>query len=676
MNSMFYVKLAAQNLKKNKETYVPYIVSCIGTIFIYFMLLAFTYNPGLSGMPDSVSLKQLFGIGRGVVTVFAVIFIFYTNSFLMKRRKKEIGLYALLGLEKRHVARIMFFESLMIAVGTIGLSLLLGAVFGKLLFLVLTRAVAYTNESTFVITQEAVLPTLTLFLMLFALTFLWNYIQVKTSNPISLLHAGSSGEREPRARVLLVLIGILGIGFGYYEALSVESIFEALMVFFIAVISVVIGTYATFTSGSIAILKKLKKNRRFYYKPEHFISVSNLIYRMKKNAVGLGNICILSTMVLIVVSTTTSLFLGKQDMLEHRYIHDLEVTWENGKMLDGYAKKLISRKAEEFHLSIEREYDVNSAKISLFRSPKEETSFFILKREETNRMSDSEVMDSYYMLELMDLDTYNRMEKKQETLESNELMLFAQTGYYDLTTMQILDSTFHVKKELNALPYAGGKTGKQMMNSYTLIVKDERIIEDLLARAKKAIGSEEGYQNGGMERHYAVDINGSDSERRSFADSVVHELEEKAPKAEVESLDLKKDNWNSLFGGLLFLGGFLGVLFLCALIMIVYFKQVSEGYEDAGRFLVLKKVGMDARDIRGTIYTQIRIVFLIPLVTAIVHEAVAFHIVKKLLSMFELYNTRLIVGCTVSVTAVFVLLYLVIYMLTARVYNRIVVKNQ
>lgn len=666
LNSGFYLKLAVQNLKKNKETYVPYIISCIGTIFIYFMLLSFTHNPGLNGIPESESLKQLFSIGKGVVTIFAVIFIFYTNSFLMKRRKKEIGLYGILGLEKRHVARVMFYESLIIAVSTIGLSILFGAVFGKFLFLALVRAVNFTKGSTFIITTEAVIPTLSLFLILFALTFVWNYIQVKVSNPINLLKSGNAGEREPKARAILVLIGILGIAFGYYEALIVKNVFEAIMIFFVAVISVVIGTYATFTSGSIAILKRLKKNKRYYYKPEHFISVSNLIYRMKKNAVGLGNICILSTMVLIVVSTTVSLFLGKEDMLHQRFTHDIEVTWNNGEMADQLAEETIRKEAEKYDVSIVRTYDVSSVTADIFRS--KENGFIVLK--DDKGLSQSDIMDGYARMEFIDLDSYNKMEGKKETLKDNEILLFYLDGYYDETDITILGRDFKVKEELNTLDYAGEKSGKQIMNSFTIVVKDQKVMKDIADRYVKE--GEDSVYNGRMERHYAADISGTDVNRRKFADSVIDGLRAQEPMPLVSSMDQQKDDWNTRFGGLLFLGGFLGILFLCALVMIVYFKQVSEGYEDSERFQVLKKVGMDKRDIRGTIYTQIRIVFLVPLITALIHEAVAFKIIQKLLIMFDLYNTKLILTCTISVSVVFVILYLIIYLLTARVYDRIV----
>jgi putative ABC transport system permease protein len=330
VNKFFYPKLALVNLKKNGNTYIPYILTCIGSIVAFYTMVSIHSNKGLEKMSGFENLKMILFLGIIVIGIFAVIFLFYTNSFLIKRRKKELGLYSILGLEKKHIARVLFYETVFVMVISLSLGLISGILIGKLLFLLLLNIVHFKSPLSFHIDYWGLLITAGVFLAIFGLTLVTNFLQVQLSNPIDLLKGGQHGEKEPKSSWIVTLIGIVSLGTGYGIALSVKTPLEALMLFFVAVVFVIIGTYALFISGSITLLKRLKKNRKFYYQSRNFIAVSGMIYRMKQHAVGLANICILSTMVLVTLSTTVSLYVGQEGMRRDFYPLDVSLVSEAG----------------------------------------------------------------------------------------------------------------------------------------------------------------------------------------------------------------------------------------------------------------------------------------------------------------------------------------------------------
>ncbi len=672
MKFTFYLKLALTNLKKNRETYFPYFLACLGTIFMYFLFVSFAYNEGLQNISGRDMVYSLFLIGKIVVIVFAVIFIFYANSFLMKRRKKEIGLYSILGLEKRQISAVMFFESLLMAAASLIGGLLFGSIFGNLLFRILMRLINTAPDSTFILNPAHFAETAIFFGIVFLFTFLFNDIQVRISKPISLLKSANEGEKEPKSSIIITLIGLVSLGYGYYIALTEESILLAIIKFWGAVILVIIGTHALFTSGSIFILKTLKRNRRFYYNPNNFISISNLIYRMKKNAAGLANICILSTMILVTVSTTIALYAGKEDMLRARNPRQLAVTCSTDAIPLSELSGQMEEYAEKHNVTLVDAQNFSYTAFNLMRiDPDGGTSF---ETTPDYMLSYSSLDIYYYEFTVILLDDYNRMEGTEETLEPDEIILFSKVNDYGHDTLTMPFATFRVKEEVDELSFTSPKADLSMDRG-AIIVVDSRETLDKITESYMALENRENLYLYTYNRAQA-DLKGDKEDRIAFIEEYREAMKEayglNNSTFTVLSYDLDRIEWNELYGGFLFLGVALGLLFLMAMVLIIYFKQVSEGYEDRNRFEVLQKVGMDKRDIRRTINKQLRLVFFLPLIGALIHLAVAFRILRSLLAMFQLERTGLIVLCFVAVSAVFSVIYFIVYQLTSKIYYKIV----
>lgn len=670
MKLTFYLKLALTNLKKNRETYFPYFLACVGTIFMYFLFESFVYNEGLRNLNGKEMVYVIFMIGESVVTVFAAIFIFYANSFLMKRRKKEIGLYSILGLEKRQISAVMFFESLIMAVISLVMGLVLGVVFGKLSFLVLMRLIDASPDSSFILSPTGFLKTAILYSVIFLLTFFFNDIHVRKSKPIALLKSSNEGEKEPRGSILITLIGAATLGYGYYIAITEESILMAMLKFWVAVIMVIIGTQCLFTSGSIFTLKALRKNKRFYYNPNNFISVSNLIYRMKKNAAGLANICILSTMILVTVSTTFALYIGKQDMLKARNPRQFAISCSADEVpLDRLAVQLEDA-AVSHQITLKNVQAFPYISMTLYRPDGGPT--FETAPEDAIYYSNTELY--LYEFTILLLEDYNRLEGINETLDSNEVIYFSRVGNYGYDTVTLPFASLTVKKEVDSMSFTSPKADVSMNRGAVMIVKDQAVLDGLV----------EGYQalldhrslNLASKIQLQTDLEGTEESKiefvQAFRKAVREEYGTKNGSISFLSYDLDNIEWNAMYGGFLFLGVSLGMLFMMAMVLIIYFKQVSEGYEDRNRFEVLQKVGMDRRDIKKTINRQLRLVFFLPLIGAMIHLAFAFKILRNLLAMFQLENSRLILLCFAGVSLAFALIYIIVYQLTSRVYYKIV----
>lgn len=657
----FYARLALTNLKSNKSTYIPYILACIGTVFTYFLLSALAGNKGMEHIPASESLMALFRMGVWVTAIFSILFILYANSFLMKRRKKEIGLYSILGLEKRHISFVLFYEMLFMSIIGIAFGLLLGAAFGKLCFLILLHAVSAAPGSEFLISSEVVGGVVLFFGILFFITFIINYIQVKTNNPIALLTGEKAGEKEPKASILLTLIGTLGIAFGYYMALESNSVMQSIPTFFIAVICVIIGTYATFTSGSIAVLKRLKKSKAYYYKANHFIAVSNMLYRMKKNAAGLASICIISTMILVVLSTTLALFDGRDELARMSAPHDLSLRIREGKGEEEKIIKALSQTAEKHHVKIDwlaEYYEANTSAML------EEDVFGKIYN-----LYDSENPQLVYNMRFIPQSDYTRISGEETELKENEVLLYCKTGEYKKEDITVFGKELVIREQIDASSLFGEKKEEGVISEFYFIVKDKAVAASFLEE-KEGEGS------------YVVcaEFSGLRESKIALAGEVKKVLKEKCgiePKnIQVESYEVKVDTWNSMYGGLLFLGIILGILFIMAMVLIIYFKQVSEGYEDRIRFEVMEKVGMSKEEIKTAINKQVQMVFFLPVAGAVVHLAFAFRIIQNLLLLFGFANTRALLFSVVIVVLLFSVLYYYVYMMTKRAYRQIISRKE
>lgn len=656
MNKLFYPKLAATNIKKNYQTYIPYILTSIGTIIMYYIMKSITLEKGLDGIRGSAQIKTVLAMGSFIIALFSLIFLYYTNSFLIKKRKKEFGLFIVLGMEKRHISKIMFFETIYVAFISIILGLSGGMVLSKLMYMLLLKLLRFEVPMGYSISFQSIYYTLGLFGFIFLLTFITNLRQIHLANPIELLQGGQVGEKEPKTKWLLTLVGLVSLVSGYTIALTTESPIAALYKFFIAVILVIIGTYCLFTSGSITFLKILRRNKNYYYKTKHFTTVSGMMYRMKQNAVGLANICILSTAVLVMLSSTVTLYLGTEDSLRTRFQRniiisssDISKDYRNGIKDTTY--KVLNR----HNIKGENISDYRSIYLSAIR-----------KGDSFNIKDKNEYTTDTNFLFFIPLEDYNAIHNTASTLEDNEIFMIASEEYTH-DTLTIFDNTFHIKEDSNSLCDSFIDMGGTF-SSFFIVVNDMSHIEELYTSCYGDF--KESFIS--YEHIYGFDVNTDYDETLKIAKELRSSLKEDYSSSTVQSVAESKETFYSLHGGLFFLGIFLGALFIMATVLIIYYKQISEGFDDKARFEIMKKVGMSREEIKKSIRSQVLTVFFLPIVTAAIHIGFAFKIITKLFVVVNITNVTLFIWCTVGTILVFGLFYGIIYGLTAKVYYKII----
>jgi putative ABC transport system permease protein len=612
-------------------------------------------DKGLNQMSGGASLKIILQLGTYVIGFFSVIFLFYTNSFLIKRRKKELGLYNILGMEKRHIAKVLFWENLFVSFVSIIMGLLWGIALSKLMFLILLKILNFDVVMGFSISYPSLLKTALLFVAIFGLIFMNHLRQIHLSKPIELLKGGQVGEKEPKTKWLLTLTGILSLSAGYYISLNTESPLAALYMFFVAVILVMIGTYALFTAGSTALLKMLRKNKRYYYQTNHFINVSGMIYRMKQNAVGLANICILSTCILVMVSTTVSIYIGMEDVLQSMFPRNIFISADNvSKEKADMLSNNIREIAEKNYSGVKNTVHYRSKN---FIALQNKNSF-------TDGRNKSIALNNICSVELVPLSEYNNIGNKFISLNENEVLLYTGKGELADDSMKILGNNFKIKKRLNSLSM-NGIASSENTNSYFIVVRDETIIEKITGDELNGSQSELSY-------YYAFDTDSSADLEMKLTSEINEEMQKLSIEGRSIGLEETRGSAYSIYGGLLFLGIILGTLFVMATVLIIYYKQISEGYDDKERFKIMQKVGMSKTEIKKSISSQVLIVFFLPLVSAIIHIAFAFKVIVKLLAVLHLTNVPLFIQCTAGTIFVFAIFYAFVYILTSRVYYRIV----
>ena len=656
MSKMFYAKLAVINIKKNGKTYFPYILTCIGTIIMFYILHFISVNDGLDNMSGGDALKILLNLGTYVIGFFSIIFLFYTNSFLIKRRKKELGLYNILGMEKKHIAKVLFWETLFVSIISMVVGLIGGILLSKLMFLVLLKILNFKVPMGFFISTQSLIVTAILFGIIFVLSLINNLRQIHLAEPIELLKGGATGEKEPKTKWILTLFGVLCLTAGYYIALTTESPIAAMNLFFLAVLLVIIGTYSLFTVGSIALLKILRNNKKFYYKTNNFINVSGMIYRMKQNAVGLANICILSTAVLVMLSTTVSLYIGMDDLLRTRYPRNIAINAKN--VSDETSQILDSIITEEVN-----KLDIPINNIVRYRS----MSLLVAQDKNSFSVANSESVSTVDIsaINLMPLSEYNRIENQSATLNKDEVLLFSFRGEVTGDSINISGNEFKIKERINNLT-TDGMDSAMMVNSYYVVVPDEETIQQILSSDENI----NAFEN--LDYYYAFDTESDAKSELTLTNTLNSKLQEASINGSAESVEESRESFFSLYGGLFFLGIFLGALFIMATVLIIYYKQISEGYDDKNRFEIMQKVGMSKAEVKKSIRSQVLMVFFLPLATAVIHIAFAFKVITKLLALLNLTNVSLFAICTVGTILVFAIFYAIVYYLTARIYYKIV----
>lgn len=628
---------------------------------MYYMVSSLSMNPNMMNMIGGDVMQQILSLGIYVITVFAVIFLFYTNSFLIKRRKREFGLFNILGMEKKHLSIVIALESMIVFLVSMVLGIGIGILLDKAFYLLIAKMLNASIALGFYISYQSIVNSIILFLIIFVLMYLFSLIQINLSNPIELLHGDQHGEKEPKTKWLLAIIGLICLGTGYYMSVSIQDPVTAFAFFMVAVILVVIGTYMLFTAGSIVILKLLRKNKRYYYKTNHFISVSNMIYRMKQNAVGLGNICILSTMVLVMLSTTISLWVGMNDIIETRFPRDITVSINSVDSNQAlYTIDDMNYAIEQAGIQTEDELVYRTLSVSAFN----QGNTYTFGNENASLQDISNVVVLYFIT----LDDYNRTEGTNVSLAPDEVLVFPSGKQFDHKTIDIASNTFKVKGILDSIK-ADSNYSANLQNSMFVVVDSMDtlfMIDDL---QKQEYGDNASYI------HTSYDFNLSKSEEMSVKEATDALIANYPGDTTYMMVDTQEGNYEdllSLYASFLFIGIFLSFLFIMATVLIMYYKQITEGYEDKKRFEIMQKVGLNKREVKKTINSQVLTVFFLPLVVAAIHIVFAFPMIEKMLRLLYLDNTNLYIMTTVICFGVFALVYVLIYFLTSKVYYGIV----
>lgn len=670
MHKGIFSRLAKQNIRNNKSTYIPYIITCIFCIAMIYMMEFLRDCPTLDqAVRQADEVRMIVFTGEIVVEIFCIIFLIYSNSFLMKRRQKEIGLYNILGLERNHIGIVMFLETIITSIGSLAGGIAAGIIGSKLALLLLLKLLHIPSVLGFYISVKGIFTCLFMFGIIFLMILFLNLAKIHLSRPVELLRGNNTGEKEPAAKWLMALIGFICLGAGYYLAVTTESPIKAITIFLLAVILVMAGTYLLFTAGSIVILKFLRRRKSFYYRTGNFISISGMLYRMKQNAVGLASICILSTGVLLMISMTVSIYFGMNDIMLNRYPYDVDMSVtsisedECQTAIEAFEKAIADNKVP-VEKSVEEIYlDIVCSKNG---------DQILIKPANTIRNS-----DSVLVLSLLNQAEYERLTGISANLNDGEIF-----AWYPLAVQKdsvtVDETEFTVKKWLDKNPLTCGEDA--VSDNAVLVVTDEdfKKFDEMRTEMYKGVSSAPAGED--LTLHLGLDITGSETDKIDFGTpvmEVVKDLKKNGGLSENSWITsgIRQQEYESYYadnGSLLFIGIFLGSLFLMGTAMIIYYKQISEGYEDQKRFEIMQKVGLSRREVRSSVRRQILMVFFLPLLMAMLHITMAFPMIRRMLLLFGMTNTKLFIGCTAGTVLIFAVVYGLIYLMTARSYYHIV----
>ncbi|MDE5818199.1 MAG: ABC transporter permease [Lachnospiraceae bacterium] len=668
MKGIYYPKLAWLGIKRNKQVYVPFMLTGIGMVMMYYIITYLEGSDALYQMSGGRQLQATLGFGVNVMAFFCVIFLFYTNSFLIRRRKKEFGLYNILGMGKWNIARMLVWESLIMYVIAVLGGLLSGVLFSKLAELAATRMIGLAPTYQFSVSLKAVRRVLFLFAVVFGLILINNLRSIHVSKPVELLRSENVGEKPPKVNWVLALLGVLVLGAAYVLAVSIKEPLQAMVWFFVAVMMVIAATYALFISGSVALCKLLQKNKKFYYRTNHFVSVSSMSYRMKRNGAGLASICILSTMVLVTISSTACLYFGKEDGMRIRYPEDIVLktyTLDENAVgaLQALAWNVVSDAGEQIEGEVFYRYlDVIAERREDFIATNDITLGFSMGTTSTQ-------IDFY----IVPLEDYNRLTGEQEELAPGEVLLGVSRGSdysYDTITLEDWEP-LRVKRVVRTLP-PNGADNADIFASYWLFVPDfERYAAFYQGERLESLPVS-------TYSYYGFNLSADDKAQRLIVSAICERIgraqieDEAFPHVWVESIAEEREGFYGMYGSLFFLGILLGIVFVFATVLIIYYKQISEGYEDRAKFEIMQKVGMTEREIKKSVNSQVLTVFFLPLITAGIHTAFAFPLIQKIMLLFNAVNISLLIWTTIACFLIFGFFYIIVYRMTSRAYLKLV----
>lgn len=664
-----YRKLAFTNIKNNGSLYLPYIISGIVTVAMFYIMMFLNNSKGLEKIYESSYLTSIMALGVGIIAVFSYIFIFYTNSFIIKRRKKEIGVYNILGMEKRHIAKVMGIETVTVALIVIIGGIVTGMLFSKLSILLLYKILAVKETVKFEINFSTIINTLIVFGILYALTLIYNMMQIKLANPIELLRGGNVGEKEPKSKWLMAIIAVGCLAVAYYISFTTENPLKVLSLFFVAVLLVIVGTYLLFIAGSIVFLKMLRKNKKFYYNKKHFAAVSGMIYRMKQNAGGLASICILSTMVLVIIASTVSLYIGLEDELKTRYpmeavtyVNYLEVD-DNVDSVRDHIRQIIEDEGRT--ITDEKSYGY----------------FNMLTKQNDNSLEKTSENDSLGNGTYVNIVTKDALCNLEDSLDEKDIPELTDDSVavygmkkFNYDSIKILGRKFDVKESKYCKIKKDAYISSGFTNEYYIVVNNMDTLTQIFDLQKEVYGDRAfTFRN-----TIGFDFDGTKQQKIDCVNKINKYLVSDAKKeigngtAYVEGRAENEEAVYTLYGGIFFLGIFLGTMFLMVTVMIIFYKQTSEGYDDKDRYEIMEKVGMSNAEVKKSIQSQVRMVFFLPIVTAAIHVAAAFPMLRRLLVMLNLTDTQLMIECMIGTLLVFLVIYYLVFKLTSRIYYKIV----
>ncbi|WP_285937786.1 ABC transporter permease [Faecalibaculum rodentium] len=637
-------KLALSNLRRNRRTTIPFMLTSALCTLMLYLVISLENSAVVSESFGGAQMQMMLGFGELVIVLFTVIFLFYTNSFLMKQRKREFGLFNILGLAKKDIAMVLFVELLICWGVSLVAGIGLGMILDKGMYLLIGRLMNIDLPLEFGISGVAVVQTVLYTGAVYVLLVVYGFFMVNVSSPIELLHAQAEGEKEPKNRWLLALGGLLCLGAGYGLALWVQNPMDAFVLFFLAVILVIVGTYLLFSAGSIALLNMLQKNRRFYYQTSHFISVSGMKYRMKANAASLANICILSTMVLVALSTTICLVMGMDQSVETAYPREttLFIYSQDGNYLQDFDQALAQSGVQATDVMAYTLFDIPGT----------------VSGDTVSNLGEYGKPDMR-LFEFIPVGQYNNAEGTDYTLEPGQVLINPGSDSWG-SSLTIGDRTWSVAGTVDGFPPSG--LGINMMGNPMLVVLPDEAdiawLQTLVPEEQRnvtnifAFNSPDPNRDAGVLKDAFEQVTGA----RPFGDT-----------RQNFALSLQ-----SMYGSFLFVGIFVSILFVMASVLIMYYKQISEGFEDQKRFDIMTRVGLDNRQIRKTIHFQVLAVFFLPLAMAGIHVAFAFPMISKMLALLGMGDITLFMITCLIVFAIFAILYVIVYGLTSRTYYQLV----
>lgn len=653
---MFYSKFALNNIKKSKKTVIPYILSVIFTIVVFYILASLSFNENLDKLERGRSAtKTILGLGNYIIALFAIIFVFYTYSFLIKRRTKEFGLYAVLGMTKKQIAKILILENIYITIITIGLGLILAIILDKLAFLILLKMFGVEVVLGFSISIKAMFYTIVLFSCINIAIVFYTIIKISRLKIRSLLDSTSQGEAEPKAKLLLTICSLTLIIGGYVVAIMKKDPLLSIFTFLGAVVVIIIGTYLLFIAVTITILKILKKNKRIYYSPKNFISISGMLYRMKRNAVGLANISILSTMILVTLGTTGTLYVGSEKITKDRSPRDFTVgVYRNENITQDNIEKVVKMITAE-----------NNTGIKDIMSYKELETQAVLGEDKIGILQQLSTTEKNIILKVITLADYNKSNNKNTTLKNNEVLIYGSKEKYSKKQLKLLGNSnvYNVKESLDNFEKEGDVISS-IWETYYVVVSDESELEKLSQQIDNKLGYKISYS-----------FNVTDKETIEKVNSGLEKWKEAQKYKGLIFIEEKQEITRELrafYSSFLFIGIFISAVFVVAQVVIMYYKQISEGYEDKDKFLIMKKVGLEDYQIRKSINSQVLLMFFTPLLVALVHTAVAIVPIKSILLLFGITEYKLILSTMGITFSIFILFYIVVYKITSKIYYRMV----